>query len=65
MAQRGTTVDEDSALMKKELTALREQLVNKSQELKVGGTNFLWQLGLSVKKSLFCVALNTTSPLWL
>ncbi|CAK6958571.1 centlein [Scomber scombrus] len=29
-----TTVDEDSALMKRELTALREELVNKSQEMK-------------------------------
>ncbi|XP_044045886.1 centlein isoform X2 [Siniperca chuatsi] len=34
LAQRRTTVDEESSLMKKELTALREQLVNKSQELK-------------------------------
>ncbi|KAI3353104.1 hypothetical protein L3Q82_019670 [Scortum barcoo] len=34
LAQRRTTVDEESALMKKELTALREQLVNTSQELK-------------------------------
>ncbi|KAM9363716.1 centlein [Symphorus nematophorus] len=32
--RRRTTVDEESALMKKELTALREQLVNKSQELQ-------------------------------
>ncbi|XP_051801934.1 centlein [Acanthochromis polyacanthus] len=32
--QRRTTVEEESALMKKELTALREQLVNKSQQLK-------------------------------
>ncbi|XP_037328964.2 centlein [Pungitius pungitius] len=31
---RRTPVDEESALMKKELTALREQLVNNSQELK-------------------------------
>lgn len=58
-------MDEESALMKKELTALREQLVNNSQELKVGGTNLRGSLGLGVKKSLFCVALNTTSPLWL
>ncbi|KAG8014720.1 Centlein, partial [Nibea albiflora] len=34
LAQRRTTVGEESALMKKELTVLREQLVNKSQELK-------------------------------
>ncbi|XP_070839699.1 centlein [Chaetodon trifascialis] len=34
LAQRRTMVDEENALMKKELTALREQLVNKSQELK-------------------------------
>ncbi|KAM6941014.1 centlein [Lycodopsis pacificus] len=32
--RRSTTVEEESALMKKELTALREQLVNNSQELK-------------------------------
>uniref|UniRef100_UPI0037E750BE centlein n=1 Tax=Semicossyphus pulcher TaxID=241346 RepID=UPI0037E750BE len=32
--QRRTTADEENAVMKKELTALREQLVNKSQELK-------------------------------
>ena len=36
-------MDDDSASMKKELTALHEQLVNKSQELKVGETDFLWQ----------------------
>eukprot|EP00064_Thunnus_orientalis_P016716 superscaffoldBa00003376_g16787 len=34
VVQRRTTVDEESALMKRELTALREQLVNNSQELK-------------------------------
>ncbi|XP_068445473.1 centlein [Clinocottus analis] len=34
MGLRRTTVDEESVLMKKELTALREQLVNNSQELK-------------------------------
>ncbi|XP_040891089.1 centlein [Toxotes jaculatrix] len=34
LVQRKTTVDEENALMKKELTALREQLVNKNQELK-------------------------------
>ncbi|XP_078118083.1 centlein [Sander vitreus] len=34
LVQRRTTLDEESALMKKELTALREQLVNNSQELK-------------------------------
>lgn len=55
-------MDEGSALMKKELAALREQLVNKSQELQVGGTNFRWQLGLGVKKSLFCVALEHDKP---
>ncbi|XP_035515304.1 centlein [Morone saxatilis] len=31
---RRTTADEENAVMKKELTALREQLVNKSHELK-------------------------------
>lgn len=45
--QRRTTVDDGSALMKKELTALHEQLVNKSQELKVGGSP-----GLRVKTFL-------------
>lgn len=60
---RTPPVDEESALMKKELTALREQLVNNSQELKVGGAHFLWRSGPSEsKKSLFCVARNTTSP---
>ncbi|XP_026216572.1 centlein isoform X2 [Anabas testudineus] len=34
LVQRRMTVDDESALMKKELTALREQLVNKSKELK-------------------------------
>ncbi|XP_070684053.1 centlein [Pempheris klunzingeri] len=34
LVQRRTTVDKESALMKKELTALREQLVMKSQEMK-------------------------------
>ncbi|XP_038569147.1 centlein isoform X2 [Micropterus salmoides] len=34
LAQRRKTVDEESTLMKKELTALREQLVNRSQGLK-------------------------------
>lgn len=43
--RRTATVDEESSLMKKELTALREQLVNNTQELKAGGTNVLWQSG--------------------
>lgn len=60
LAQRRKTVDEESTLMKKELTALREQLVNRSQGLKVGGTNFLSSVCLRGEKSLFCVALNTT-----
>ncbi|XP_069545527.1 centlein [Brachyistius frenatus] len=34
LVQRRMTEEEESALMKKELTALREQLVNKSQEFK-------------------------------
>jgi len=51
--------------MKKELTTLREQLVSKSQELQVGRTNFLWQYGPQIQKSLFCVASNTTSIPWL
>ncbi|XP_019956912.2 centlein isoform X1 [Paralichthys olivaceus] len=34
LVQRRTTVNEDSASLKKELTALREQLVDKDQELK-------------------------------
>lgn len=41
MPQKRTTVDGDVALMKKELTSLREQLVNKSQELEVDGVSFL------------------------
>lgn len=45
LVQRRTTVGEETALMKKELTALREQLVNKDQELKVSGPNFQWQPG--------------------
>lgn len=48
--------------MKKELTALRERLVNKSQELKVGGTNFPWQLGLSVKKISFLCGTEHDKP---
>ncbi|XP_026159496.1 centlein isoform X2 [Mastacembelus armatus] len=34
LVQRRTTTDGESALMNKELTALREQLVNRNQELK-------------------------------
>lgn len=56
------TAEEESDLMKKELTALREQLVNKSQELEVGGTNFLWQSGLLLSKVSFLR--GTTSPPW-
>lgn len=41
LPQKRTTVDRDVALMKKELTSLREQLVNKSQELQVDGISFL------------------------
>lgn len=55
LLQKRTTVDNESALMKKELTALREQLVNKSQELKVGGTNFRWQSGPQSRKVFFSV----------
>lgn len=50
LVERRTIVDEEKALMKKELTALREQLVNKSQELQVGGTDFQWQSGLQSRK---------------
>lgn len=45
LAQRRMTVDEERTLMKEELTALHEELFNKNEELKVGGTNFLWQYG--------------------
>lgn len=41
LALKKTTVDDQSALMK-ELTALRQQTLNNSQELKVGGTNMRW-----------------------
>ncbi|XP_071378029.1 centlein [Centroberyx affinis] len=37
LVQRKMAVDEERALMKKELTALHEKLVNKSQELKTEG----------------------------
>lgn len=57
-------MEEDRALMK-ELTSLREQLVNKNQELKVGGTRFLWQYVPQLQKSTFGLALDTTSSLWL
>lgn len=54
---------EESTLMKKELTVLREQLVNKSQELKVGGTNFRQQSGSqSQKVSLLCGTEHDKSP---
>lgn len=53
LAQKRTTVDEDVALMKKELTSLREQLVNKDQELKVYGVNFPWQRGSLSVLSVF------------
>lgn len=56
-------MDDESALMKKELTALREQLVNKSQELKVGGTNFRWQSGPKSRKVPFlCGTEHDKSP---
>lgn len=49
--------------MKKELTALSEQLVNKSQELEVGGTNFPWQSGPPIAKvSFLCSGENDKSP---
>ncbi|XP_034086132.1 centlein isoform X2 [Gymnodraco acuticeps] len=38
--RRTATVDEESSLMKKELTALREQLVNNTQELKEMKTEY-------------------------
>jgi len=61
--QRRTAVDEESALMKKELTALREQLVNTSQELKVGGTNFPWRSGpQSQEVSVLCGTEHDKSP---
>lgn len=56
-------MDNESALMKKELTALREQLVNKSQELEVGGTNFRWQYGPQSRKVFFlCDTEHDKSP---
>lgn len=49
--------------MKRELTALREQLVDKSKELEVGGTNFLWLSGLRFKKvSFLCGIEQDMSP---
>lgn len=63
LAQKRTTVDEDVALMKKELTSLREQLVNKDQELKVDGVNFPWQCGsLSLQVSFLCFTNQCYSP---
>lgn len=63
MAQKRTTVDEDVALMKKELTSLREQLVNKDQELKVDGVNFQWQCrSLSLQVSFLCFTNHYYSP---
>lgn len=49
----------------KELTSLREQLVNKNQELQVGGTRFLWQYVPQLQKSIFGLALDRTGSLWL
>ncbi|XP_041839801.1 centlein isoform X2 [Melanotaenia boesemani] len=40
LVQTRMTVEEESALMRKELTTLREQLVNKSQELKEMKTEY-------------------------
>lgn len=45
LPQKRMTVDGDLALMKKELTSLREQLVNKSRELQVDGVSFLQLCG--------------------
>lgn len=44
LAQKRVAVDDQSALMK-ELTALRQQMVNNSQELKVGGADMMWRCG--------------------
>lgn len=63
LAQKRTTVDEDVALMKKELTSLREQLVNKDHELKVDGVNFPWQRGsLRLQVSFLCFTNHYYSP---
>ncbi|KAI9525588.1 hypothetical protein NQZ68_006137 [Dissostichus eleginoides] len=44
--RRTATVDEESSLMKKELTALREQLVNNTQELKAESSILIRSLSL-------------------
>lgn len=63
LAQKRTTVDEDVALMKKELTSLHEQLVNKDQELKVDRVNFPWQHGSqSLQVSFLCFTNHYYSP---
>lgn len=50
--------------MKNELTALREQLANKSQEFKVGGTNIQWQCGPQRRKVSFqCGTEHDMSPM--
>lgn len=71
LAQKRTAADDQSALMK-ELAALREQMVNNSQELKVGGTNIMWRCGqqkvivscepLGWEALFFCAKLKRTSP---
>lgn len=49
--------------MKKELTALREQLVNNTQELKAGGTMFCGSLGLKSQEVYFlCDTEHDESP---
>lgn len=63
LAQKRTTVNKNVALMKKELTSLREQLVNKDQELKVDGVNFPWQHGsLSLQVSFLCFTNHYYTP---
>lgn len=44
LAQKRVAVDDQSALMK-ELTALRQQMADNSQELKVGGADMRWRCG--------------------
>lgn len=58
-----TTVDGESTQIKEELSALREQLVNRSQELEVGGANTAWQSGAHNRKvSFLCSAEHDKSP---
>lgn len=62
LPQKRTTVDGDVALMKKELTSLREQLVNKSQELQVDGVRVLWLCG-SLSLQVFLLRFTGYNPI--